>query len=294
MKRKIKMPRVFYPKAIALNYKVHLREMIKSWTHRIFEVLERKLPPAIAEADHEHKTDAWPDNVNEIIGQLRLSFDNDIKANEVYALNIGQRTSKWNNTQWRNTMKSVLGVEDVFRRDKFMASRLKSFVNMNTELITKLSNETLTNVRRIVESGIKSGDRYESIRDALYEEGFVGTESRAELIARDQVSKLNGELTEARQKSLGVEYYIWRANSDGRARGDPDGKYPDASPSHWALNGMLCKWDDDSVYSDDNGETWKDRADIDGFIGHPGEDFDCRCYAEAVLDDLLSGSEEEE
>jgi len=287
LKPKIKMPRIFYPKAIALNYKVHLRGLMKSWILRIFETLERKIPPAIADADQEHRTDAWPEAVTEIMGQLRLSFESDIRANETYALNIGQRTSKWNNTQWRNTMKSVLGVEDIFRRDKFLASRLKSFVNMNTELITKLSNETLANVHRIVESGIKSGDRYESIKDNLLEEGFTDSERRAEFIARDQVSKLNGELTEARQKALGLEYYTWRANTDGRTRGDPNGKYPDANPSHWVLNGMLCKWDDDSVYSDDNGETWKDRSEIDGFIGHPGEDFDCRCYAEAVLDDLI-------
>lgn len=430
------MPKVYYPKAIELRYKVHLRKMVQSWISRTFDILSKKLPPAIAEADQEHRVDggegsgnfghsgrpgevggsgpgvyyrgadysgsmhiksegvkrggewygrppsvylcsskeeaevyanlmhpdapygvaeihvpegekliednvdkdfgaersfriekdippewvksvvfydpggdeiyrrdgeigdrilyypiyvkkgekirldAWPDSVDEIINQLRLSFDQDIRDNELYALNIGQRTSKWNNTQWRNTMKSVVGVEDVFRRDKFEASRLKSFVNMNTELITKLEAETLTSVRRIVETGIKSGDRYESIRDELLDEGFTNSEDRAELIARDQVGKLNGEFTEARQKSLGVEYYIWRTAGDDRVR-----------DSHEALNGMLCKWDDDTVYSDDDGETWKSRDDIDAFIGTPGEDFQCRCYAEAVLDELLAGEE---
>lgn len=49
--------------------------------------------------------------------------------------------------------------------------------------------------------------------------------------------------------------------------------------SHSALNGMLCKYSDPTVYSDDGGKTWKKRSTIGAFIGKPGEDYQCRCLA---------------
>ena len=58
--------------------------------------------------------------------------------------------------------------------------------------------------------------------------------------------------------------------------------------SHRALNGKLCRWDDDTVYSEDGGKTWKSRAAIGGYIGHPGADYQCRCISSPDLSGLLA------
>ena len=42
---------------------------------------------------------------------------------------------------------------------------------------------------------------------------------------------------------------------------------------------MLCKWSDPTVYSDDNGVTWKKRSAIGGVELHAGKDYQCRCNA---------------
>jgi SPP1 gp7 family putative phage head morphogenesis protein len=231
--------------------------------------------------NYKMNLDAWPDTVNTVMSKIKVSFDNETTDFSIYAANIGQRTSAWNNKQWRKTMKKVLGVDDIFRPENYLGSRLKAFVHTNTDLITKLSTETVTGIRRTVEEGIRKQERYETIRDNIIEEGFATTESRAELIARDQVGKLNGELTELRQTSLGINKYIWRTAQDERVR-----------ESHEVLSGMLCSWDDDTIYSDDGGATWKDRDSIGAFIGAPGEDYQCRCYGEAVFDDIIQELEE--
>ena len=91
------------------------------------------------------------------------------------------------------------------------------------------------------------------------------TEANVNLIARDQVSKLNGQLTRVRQTSLGVKSYIWRTSLDERVR-----------PTHISKEGKEFNWNEPP--SD---------------TGHPGEDYQCRCYAEPVLEKLISTETEE-
>ena len=100
-------------------------------------------------------------------------------------------------------------------------------------------------------------------------------ENRAKLIARDQVSKLNGEIAQLRQRNIGIERYYWRTMTDERVR-----------PEHQSMDGLMCRWDDPSVYSADKGKTWKPRTG-DMVRLHPSEDYQCRCYADPVFDELL-------
>lgn len=74
-------------------------------------------------------------------------------------------------------------------------------------------------------------------------------------IARDQVSKGIGNLTQIRHQQLGIRQYHWRTSEDERVR-----------PSHRALNGSLQEWGQPPPGT-----------------GHPGQDIQCRCTAEAVV-----------
>jgi SPP1 gp7 family putative phage head morphogenesis protein len=96
-------------------------------------------------------------------------------------------------------------------------------------------------------------------------EEFGFARSRAKLIARDQTSKFNGSLNRIRQQQAGITEYRWSTSHDERVRGNPDGKYPNARPSHWAREDKVFAWD-------------KPPSD-----GHPGEPINCRCVALAVL-----------
>lgn len=101
------------------------------------------------------------------------------------------------------------------------------------------------------------------------------TRNRARLIARDQVGKLNGELQQQRQADLGIERYIWRTVGDNAVR-----------PSHAAMDGETCRWDDPTVYL--SGSRWANRSSIGGVEEHPGQDYQCRCSADADFSEIVT------
>lgn len=158
-----------------------------------------------------------------------------------------------------------------FIDESFTIPQVKAFVSQNASLIKDIPNQALNRIEGIVYADYREGASVKTTMEKLYAE--IGKdESRAELIARDQISKLNAELTQERQEQVGIETYIWRTVGDERVR-----------DSHDAMNGLLCRWDDSSVYSDDNGETWQARSSIGGYEGHVGTDYQCRCYGEPVI-----------
>lgn len=87
---------------------------------------------------------------------------------------------------------------------------------------------------------------------------------RAELIARDQTSKMNTAINQIRQTSLGIFEYLWRTREDKRVVGDPSGLYPKGNQvhgNHYIRNDLIFRWDEPP-------------AD-----GHPGYAINCRCKA---------------
>jgi len=97
---------------------------------------------------------------------------------------------------------------------------------------------------------------------------------------------VSSSLNQYRQTSIGISEYIWRNVRDQRVVGNPSGKYPTGSSAHhdhWIMEGLLCRWNDPTVYSKDGGRTWLKRTS-DMPKAHPGEEILCRCSAEAVID----------
>lgn len=84
----------------------------------------------------------------------------------------------------------------------------------------------------------------------------VSMEKHAALVARDQVSKLNGGLNRARQTAAGVTHFVWETRKDSRVR-----------EAHRALQGKVFAWDEGAPG-----------------VGIPGEPIQCRCWGRAVVD----------
>lgn len=124
-----------------------------------------------------------------------------------------------------------------------------------------------------------------SLLDQIQEVGKI-SKNRAQVIARDQTNKLVGNINQARQQSIGIETYRWRTVKDQRVVGKPGGKYPKgnkAHGNHYMMEGLLCRWDDPTKVSYDDGVTWKDREE-EMPQTHPGQDICCRCRSEAQID----------
>jgi SPP1 gp7 family putative phage head morphogenesis protein len=238
--------------------------------------LETSLPAVLAEQSESVRHDAWSDTLDQVLEKLHISLRDrkSIDVNLVTA-DIGQRTSRWQDAEWQRTVHAVMGVK-LHTQEPWLADRLRAFTSTNAALIRTQTDRVVGFVENTVRAGVSAGRRPEVLAKELNQK--FGVEKRhAKLIARDQVSKLNGELAEMRQRAVGVEAYYWETSDDARVR-DGEAK---GSKSHQTLDGMLCRWDDDTAYSDDDGQTWKPRVDINAYIGKPGQDFQCRCWPRA-------------
>ena len=107
-------------------------------------------------------------------------------------------------------------------------------------LITKASNDMRDAVARRVRDGIKKGLTTSDVTALVNLEMPGISHNRAKIIARDQCSKLNASLTEGRMQDAGLQTYIWDTAQDERVRGNPTGRYANALPSHFAMQGLVC------------------------------------------------------
>ncbi len=127
----------------------------------------------------------------------------------------------------------------------------------NIRLVEDALRAYAASVREVLSDPTSFGLGVEALKERLLAKGDI-SEARAELIARDQTLKLNGQVNAARQRAAGVEEYTWSTVGDERVR-----------PSHRALDGKRFRWDSPPEP-----------------MGHPGEDFQCRCVPIAVLDEF--------
>ena len=163
-------------------------------------------------------------------------------------------------------MRSVLGV-DLIQREPWLRDTVDSFTKQNVALIKSITDDAVTDIEGFVQRGLSAGSRHTVIQKEIKEQ-FGVTRRRAKLIARDQVAKLNGQITKTRQEALGLEKYRWRTSRDERVRGNPAGKYPQSRYNHWAREGKTFSWE-------------KPPPD-----GHPGFPIQCRCTAEPVFEEM--------
>lgn len=262
-KRKVRFkrpPKWLLPLGIEREYQRRLTAVVREWKAVCDRTLMRQLPALVEEGRMEFNLDAFTDSLDMLVDNLKLEVNKDKEKYGVVALDIGEKTKRWNDKEWRKTMNQVVGVAPFSAPGT--EALVTDFTSENVGLITKLGDSTMEDIRGIVHRGVKQGKRHEEIAKeitGLVPPGrFKKAETRAKLIARDQVSKLNGQLTQANQTSVGVTEYIWRSSDDSRVRA-----------THEANDDKKFKWSNPPAAT-----------------GHPGQDINCRCWAEPVFDDL--------
>ena len=191
-------------------------------------------------------------------------------------------TNEQNKNYSNEVMERVLRV-DPFRSEPWLLPESRNWVQENVGLIKSVGHSYLGDVEKLIYSMVREGVSIKDVRKELASR-FGVSRSRARLIARDQVNKYNGRLTQARQMQLGVSEYTWKTVEDRRVRGLPGGAYPKARPRHDIMEGVRCLWSDSTVYH--NGKRWVKRT---GNMPkeHPGQPIQCRCMGLANLDKLL-------
>ena len=147
---------------------------------------------------------------------------------------------------------------DIVGNEPWLQAAVDDFVKENVALIKSIPEQFFAELEKTLSRDIADGARWEDLAETIQERYDV-SESRAELIARDQVGKFNGDLAKERQTDLGVGAFIWRTMGDERVRTD---ETAGDDLGHVERNGTTYKWSDPP----------------EGEI--PGQPIQCRCYAE--------------
>jgi len=172
--------------------------------------------------------------------------------------------------EFDKSLNSIANVEPL-KSDPFVKEYLELFIKSNTKKITTISESYFSEVEDIVMNGLQSGTSNKSIVKELKEKIIDRGEfhkSRAKLVATDQIQKLNGQLDKVRQKSNGGSRYIWRTRGNSAVRDD-----------HAKLKGAIFEWGKPPITV-----TTGKRS---GERNEPGQDINCKCQAEMVIEDLL-------
>lgn len=257
-----------YPEQAEREFK----RITNSYMRLLNKLLKQYLPEIRDAAEAEKSRNQHHDDTSDLLAVVAKVFakiaDELQKDMERFGLeykveDMAKLTRKLSIGEWKKAVESTLGIElaDDYYTGELFKKLMKEWIDDNVDLIKTIPNDSLSEMRELIFEGYRNGKPTTQIVKEI--QRVYGTERRhAQLIARDQIAKLNGQITRLQQEDAGVTEYIWSTSGDSRVRA-----------SHAALNNKRFKWSDPPVVDTKTGRRC-----------HPGEDYQCRCVALAVFD----------
>lgn len=182
----------------------------------------------------------------------RLALAAEGSVNRILRLESQRHTAAF-----MQTAKKALGVDlsDVVLQED-LGEYLRSAGMRNAGLIKGLGADAVKRVQETVSTALISGTPARELQARLTEQLRI-SDRRAQLIAQDQLSKLNSDMNRIRHEQAGITEYQWSTSKDERVR-----------ERHRALEGKTYK------YGKPTG--------AEGGLP-PGQPIRCRCVALAVV-----------
>lgn len=264
-RRRVRLPRAAYPFGAERAYEAAVGAAIeRAWgngTERIVTAYGRALATREDTAREDARTipgelDAVLAGVNVVWGRL---LD---KQAELVPVDAGDATAAANARSVVGQLGAVVAVDPI-AAEPWLGPVLDAWRQSNVALIRNLGPAHAAQVEALVADAWTNGRTTEWLQKQLVQRLGV-TRRRGELIARDQVGKLNGQLTMVRQSTYGITHYRWMTSMDERVR---------------------------QQHADRHGERFAWASPPDD--GHPGMPIQCRCVAEPDIDDALAELERE-
>ena len=262
-----RLPRQIPPRAIEREYARRLVQIAKSLRTALKPLLDelpgllrgaREARALFYDADLARYDAGESRRIRALMEQIRQRAQLPSGMLEDLAAQFAERVETHQRIQMGKQVRAALGV-DVFREAPALQAAIEGFVTENVGYMTDLPRKTLSEIEGIVNRGVSSGQLHGDMAKEINARLKIG-ETRAKLIARDQVGKFYGAVSKTRNEAMGVKRFIWRTVNDERVRDE-----------HSDLEGTEWSWD--NLPSE----------------GYPGEPIQCRCYPEPVFDDLLAG-----
>lgn len=244
-----------YPTGIERDYLAAIRRVqVRPLEQAIKDNILPILPDVLAQgARMDAATPQWFDTVrNAFETTLRQA---NIPENEIRRITerVAGGVDGFNRKEFEAVLKSVYRVDVIANAPAALQQALGVFEAQNIALIKSIPVQALASLQGKIVDAVRTGKTLKDTQ-AMIRDQYGITDRRAELIARDQIGKLNGQLTRMRQEAMGITKYKWRGILDARER-----------PEHVRRENVEFAWD-------------KPPDD-----GHPGEPIRCRCSAEPVL-----------
>lgn len=263
-----------FPENLAREY----MRIANAYMTMLHKTLKEHLPDIRKAIAAEREEQYRHDDDNSVMSVTSQAFMRIIRAlerkSETFGLDrklkkLADLNRKLSVRQWKRVVHNTLGLdihEDYYMGELFQ-TMMKVWTQNNIDLIKTVEKDTLSNMRTIVEEGYRTGKSNTAIGELIQEEYGI-ERRRAQFIARDQVAKLNSDLTQTQQQDAGVEEYVWSSSGDVRVR-----------DCHQAFDGKKFKWSDPPM----NWYDTKSRGRVDAGRYHPGQGIGCRCVALPVF-----------
>lgn len=264
-----------FPAALERRYRIALIALLNAQRRIVKSVVLPAYSEALAErrtdSFAESRSDAWYDTLRSVVAQLSVATQGAIAEMRGVAEGVAAYQTK----SWAEKARELVGIRGMVD-DPGIGALTRAWSEANATLIGSVAQKYQADVARVVTEGVMSGRGSRVVAKDL-EAAYGVNESRAKLIARTETAKLNGQVSQQRQTSIGISEYTWRTAGDERVR-----------KSHRAMQGKICRWDDASVYREEGSDAWVARSSIGGYEGHPGSDFQCRCLGAGRVAELIA------
>jgi len=168
---------------------------------------------------------------------------------------FASRITLFNDTLYDNTLYNTLGINNI--PSNITKEMSASWIKENVDLIKGVNQRQVSQIQASMLRATRTGASTKDLQSEL-NKIFKSGRNNVSFIARDQVSKFNGQIDRVKQMEIGVKQYTWITRGDDRVR-----------PEHAAREGMTFDWD--------NAPSG----------GHPAQAPGCRCKAKPILDSII-------
>lgn len=259
-------------RSVGISYNVELQKLLRQLKRdvdaSIVPLVRRHSPTTL---DARPTFDGWADDINAALDALRTRWLSPLAraaAQSVAARFV--RSALGFNTR---NMRRTLGV-DLYGTSDRINEYLTAAAAQNARLIQSIPAQYLDQVSNIVAGNMRQGMRPGYIVEALQEQ-FGVRQRHAKMIARDQSSKITGELNKLRQQDAGFKYFRWVTSHDQRVRHD----HTEHAEKVTAYGKGVYRWSDLPLEK--------------GVPVYPGSPVQCRCVAIAVSDEQVERNRRE-
>lgn len=257
-----------YPVGVEALYRIELQKMVAEARASTERLLIPKLSQfkKAAGSSGVPQRDDWSDDIDAVLQMVEASYGETFGDDEVEDVvrPFAQKLNEFNRRDMARVLAAIGGID--LAGEAWLAPQLNSFVDESVSDIQSIPDKLHAEVTKIVTSGVRQGLTTEDLADQIRER-FDVADSKAALIARDQTAQFNGDLTKARQVHAGITKYTWSGVLDDRER-----------DSHLEQEGKVFSWSGGGAPG----------------IGHPGDDYQCRCVAIPIFDEPKDDDEDED